>query len=102
MKNNSRKLIYDFFELFDKFISESASGKRLQKNGKKLTNGSVDNYRYIRILLADFSRIKNFELRLKDTSKLNKREITAEKNYWKKFYRKYSDYLYNDLNLFDN
>ena len=102
MKNIRKKTVHDFLNLFDRFINESASGKRMQKNGKKLAKGSVDNYRYIKILLSDFVQVKNFELRIKDIHKLNKRELDTEKNYWKKFYRKFSDYLYNDLNLFDN
>src|SRR5215475_877051 len=97
-----KKPAYNFLDFFDKFINDSANGKRLQKNGKRLTKGSVDNYRYIRILLSDFSQQKNFELRIRDAAKLSKRELASERNYWKKFYRKFSDYLYNDLNLFDN
>ena len=31
-----------------------------------------------------------------------KRELIYEKNYWKKFYKKFTDYLYTDLGHYDN
>jgi integrase len=92
----------DFFSLFDTFIKYSENGKRLQKNGKKLRSGSVKNYFYLRKLLHEFSSQKKFELRIISSSKLAKREFTKEKNYWKKFYNRFTDYLYNDLGHFDN
>lgn len=96
------KKILNFIDLFDQFIKESVNGKRLQKNGKKLRAGSVENYTYVRKLLSDFARDKNVELRIRPISKLSKREFAFEKNYWKKFYKKFTDYLYNDLGHFDN
>ncbi len=98
----SSKPALDFFELFDKFVRDSFSGKRLQKNGKKLRPGSAENYTYVRKLLHDFSVTKNFELRIRQAAKFTKREFNSEKNYWKKFYKKFSDFLYNDLGHYDN
>lgn len=102
MSSKSAKLDLNFFELFDKFIRDSVRGKRLQKNGKKLNEGTLKNYRYTFNLLKDFFSNKNFDLRLRSVQKLNKRENKIEKNYWKKFYKKFSDYMYDDLNFYDN
>lgn len=35
-----------------------------------------------------------FELRVCDTRKLSSREFISEKNYWNKFYKKFTDFLY--------
>lgn len=80
--------------LFKKFIKESESGKRLKKNGEKITQGSVNNYKYTLNNLNRFVEDTGFDLRVCDVTKLNKRERTSEKNYWKKFYKKFTDNLY--------
>lgn len=87
--------------LFKKFIRESETGKRLKKNGERITKGSVDNYRFALNNLLKFSEETNFELRICDTSRLTKREHTSEKNYWKKFYKKFTEYLYKN-GCYDN
>lgn len=92
----------DFFQQYDKFLKSTLSGKRLQKNGKQLRESSAENYKYLRKLLSDFVTEKKFTLRLRSAAKLSKRDFTSEKNYWKKFYKKFTDYLYNDLEYYDN
>ncbi|MDJ1486108.1 tyrosine-type recombinase/integrase [Cytophagaceae bacterium YF14B1] len=86
----------------DKFIAESKNGKRLQKNGKRITDGTIDQYQYLSKLLEDFETAKQFPLRIKLLTTSNARVFETEKNYWKKFYRKFTDYLYDDLGCFDN
>jgi integrase len=102
MSSVSSKTTHHFLELFEKFIKDSSSGRRLQKNGRRITSGSLKNYEYTLKLLRDFTTEKNFDLRIRSIQKLNKREIIVERNYWKKFYKKFSDYLYDDLDLYDN
>lgn len=80
--------------LFNQFIKETQSGKRLKKNGEKIKSGSVTNYQYVLRNLIGFSTEKKFELRLCDASKLDKRELKSEKTYWKKFYLQFTKYLY--------
>ncbi len=80
--------------LFKQFIRESEMGKRLKKNGEKITKNSINNYRYVYNNLTRFCLETNFDLRLCNASKLNSRELTSEKNYWKKFYKKYTEFLY--------
>jgi integrase len=80
--------------LFKQFIRDSETGKRLKKNGEKITKGSIGNYRYIYNNLKQFTIATGFELRICDATKFNKRERLSEKNYWKKFYKKFTEYLY--------
>jgi site-specific recombinase XerD len=87
--------------LFKQFIRDSETGKRLKKNGEKITKGSIDNYRYIYNNLEQFAVTTRFGLRICDATKLNKRERLSEKNYWKKFYKKFTEYLYKN-GCYDN
>lgn len=98
----NKKHQYDFFKLFDKFIKETQSGKRVQNNGKRLRNSSIEPYLWLRKLLSDFSIEKDFPLYVRNISNLKKRELLAEKKYWEKFYKHFTDYLYNDLDCYDN
>lgn len=102
MAHLSGKKTYPFFELYNRFIKDSENGKRLQPNGKKITTGTINNYRYTAQLLQKFCIAKKFELRIRSIKKLNQRETQTEKNYWSKFYKKFTDYLYNDCGHFDN
>ncbi|MGI8597797.1 MAG: hypothetical protein ACR2KB_00950 [Chitinophagaceae bacterium] len=53
-------------------------------------------------MLQDFSEQKKFDLRISSVKRLSARETEAEKNYWKKFYKKFSDYLYSEVGCYDN
>lgn len=88
--------------LFDRFISDSKKGRRLQPNGKKLSPGTIANYGYTKQLLEKFCSEKEFDLRIRRTKYLNRREAEVEKNYWKKFYKRFTDYMYEDLGCYDN
>jgi integrase len=92
----------DFFLLFKKFINATKKGKRLQPNGKRVSSGTSKNYDSLQKLLKKFCADKKMMLRLKPVAKLNKRELRIEKNYWKNFYLKFTNYLGNDCNHFDN
>ena len=82
--------------LFKQFIKETENGKRLKKNGERIKPGSIQNYTYVMNNLIRFSDATKFELRICDASKLNKRELQSEKSYWKKFYQKFTEYLYKN------
>ncbi len=92
----------DFFGLFTAFITHSQRGRRLQPNGKRISAGTLQNYGYTLQLLQQFSRQKNITLRIKPMRRLNSRELAVEKNYWKKFYRRFTDFLYDDCGHYDN
>ena len=85
---------HSLIPLFKQFIRETETGKRLKKNGEKIKSESIDNYRYLLQNLLEFSSQQNFELRICEANKLNKKELISERNYWKKFYLKFTDFFY--------
>lgn len=91
-----------FIDLYLRFINDSKKGRRLQPNGKRISEGTIKNYEYSLKLVQSFCARKNFSLRIRPANKLNRRELMIEKNYWKKFYRGFTDYLYNECNFYDN
>ncbi|MEZ5014198.1 MAG: tyrosine-type recombinase/integrase [Chitinophagales bacterium] len=92
---------YSFFVLFDKFISESKSGKRLKPDGFKIKTGTIDMYLVVRKSLWEFSDLDKFPLRICQVSRTNMREHKTEILYWKRFYGRYSQFLYAK-GCFDN
>jgi site-specific recombinase XerD len=98
----SAKKEFCFLTLFEKFVQDCKKGKRLQPNGKRISKGTISNYSTTLKLLREFSQKKEFKLRIRNIRKLTSREIETEKNYWKKFYKRFSDYLYDDLQCYDN
>lgn len=93
---------YVFIDLFEKFIRDSKSGKRVQKNGAKISKGTIENYNNTLLLIKKFCDITSFEIRIVSVRYLNDRQMIREKNYWIKFYKKFADYLYNVKGHFDN
>jgi hypothetical protein len=87
--------------LFKHFIRDSESGKRLKKNGERITAGSIVNYKYVLQNLVQFSTDTNFELRVCSILRLTARELKSEKAYWKKFYKNFTEFMYKK-GCFDN
>ncbi len=79
--------------LFDKFIKVSASGKRTQKNGKRIGKETIDAYKLVRNSLFKFSQKERFPLRIRPVLKLPKSEWIKEKKLWEKFYAAYNQYM---------
>lgn len=88
--------------LLNKFINEAKKGKHLQTSGKKIKPASIKNYYYLQLLLIKFSEEKEFYLRVKNISNFTKKQFEDEKKYWKDFYLHFTNYLYNDLDHYDN
>ncbi|WNM19475.1 tyrosine-type recombinase/integrase [Flavobacterium capsici] len=95
------KKTYPFLPLFTQFVKDCESGKRLKKNGERITKSSVKSYVYVLNNLSKFCEETGFDLRICDVQKLNSREMVSEKNYWKKFYKNFTGYLYKK-GCFDN
>ncbi len=102
MTGLSSKKEHCFFFLFEKFISDCKKGRRIQPNGKKLSEGTISNYGYALKLVKKFSEKNQFYMRVRSVRRLTSREMESEKNYWKKFQKQFSKYLYDDLGHFDN
>lgn len=93
---------YLLIPLFEKFIKYSYSGRRLKADGSRVKHQTVDNYAYVLRYLKEYELKHEVVLRIKVMRSYNKRIIIAERNYWKKFYKQFTDFLYNDKNCFDN
>jgi integrase len=93
---------FDFFKLYGKFMNESRRGRRLQPNGKRVSSGTVNNYYYTCQLVKKFCTEKGISLRIRPTRRLRAQEIEKEKKIWKKFYKDFTNFLYDDCNYFDN
>lgn len=93
---------HDFLKLYDQFIKDTVKGKRVQKNGRKVRESSLQPYLFLRKSLEDFSVAKDFPLQIASITSFRKRELLAEKKYWTKFYNEFTEYLYNDCDCYDN
>jgi integrase len=93
---------YELLPLFQKFIADSKSGKRLQSNGKRLANGTITNYESVYKLLFKYQEKQKEPLRFLAVNKLSQRQMLVEKNYWGKFYKKFTEYLYTECMHYDN
>lgn len=57
---------------------------------------------YVRNNIKLFCVDKNFELRLRKVKNLTQRQLIQEQNYWKRFYRRFTDYMYKTRGFNDN
>lgn len=80
--------------LFKRFIKDTETGRRVKKNGERIKKDSIDNYKYVLNNLIEFISSTKFNLRICDASRLTTKEYSSEKNYWKKFYKNFTDFLY--------
>jgi site-specific recombinase XerD len=99
-KTNQKEL--ELLPLFLRFINDCKTGRRMQANGKFLSKGCIQNYEYVYKLLLQFSETNQFHLRIKPANKLNSRQLITEKNYWARFYKKFTTYLYSTCGHYDN
>jgi len=100
MKELTRE--FNMLKLFAGFQRDMKSGKRLQKNGKKIRSGSLINYSCLGKLLLLFSEKYDFPLRIKPLTKQDEKLIKDENRYWKEFYYLFTKFLYDDLGHYDN
>ena len=93
---------YPMIPLFEQFVTETYRGKRLKKNGDKIKKRTAYNYAIVLKILKEFQEKKGFALRVRLISKGTFRQFRAERNYWKRFYFQFSQFLYTDKHCFDN
>jgi len=93
---------YLLVPLFENFIKDSYKGTRLKADGSKIKSQTVNNYRYVLRYLQEYEMKEGAAIRIKVFRGDNKRAFTAERNYWKKFYLQFTQYLYTQKNCYDN
>jgi integrase len=92
----------EFFKLFKGFIHASENGTRTKKNGDHIKRSTIEGYHHCQRLVSEFCLEKGWRMKLHLTAKLNGRELREAQMYWRNFYKQFTDYLYFDLNHFDN
>jgi site-specific recombinase XerD len=102
MSYSKSKKEIDFFREFERFIKDSLTGRRRQPNGKKISSGTIANYRFTLSLIRRFCEGRKFPLRLRLIKWLTKREFETERKYWKRFYHSFTTFLYENCGLYDN
>ena len=90
------------FRLLDDYISDGQIGKRTKKNGQRIRQGSLKTYIYLRRYLCDFSNEKSFSLKIYIDGNLTMNQKMVAKRYYTKFYWLFTEYLYHDLDCYDN
>jgi integrase len=93
---------YVLVPLFEKFIAYSYKGKRLKPDGNCIKPQTVGNYVYVLRYLQEYQEMYNIVLRIKIIRSNNRRLLLAERNYWKKFYLQFTNFLYHKKNCYDN
>ncbi len=86
---------------FQQFITASATGRRLMPSGRKLRTGTIEQYQLIYYLLEDFEKTKQKIVRIRLINSTAIRIIQKEKNYWERFFRAFSSFLYKDRDCYD-
>lgn len=102
MKSTTSKQTIYFFQLYDKLLSDLNSGRKRLPNGNLYRPDTIKTYTYIRQNLMDFCIEKKFDLRFRKVKGLSQRQLVVERNYWKRFYRKFTDFMHNTRNHHDN
>ena len=95
------KKTYNLLILFDRFIADSKTGRRLKKDGTRIHETTIEHYISVRNNLLRFSKEKNFELSLTPYQLNDPVETKSFSQYWKLFYEYFSGYLYMK-DCFDN
>ncbi len=93
---------HDFFKLFDKYTSAMRRGKHQWNSRQSIKKETLDNYFFLRKLLVNFSEEERIQLRIYSFNRRNIRELKSEQLYWRKFYQKFKNYLYDKQECYDN
>src|SRR4051794_38607304 len=93
---------FPLIPLFEEFVKSSYKGKRLKADGTKIKRQTVRNYEYIERYLKEYELKQDLILRIRVFNTQDKKIFTVERNYWKKFYLSFTQFLYSEKNCYDN
>jgi len=85
----------------DRFIKASKTGRRRKPDGNRLSNGTISGYENCFRLLSNFTDSTGISIDICTSLQTNKVGFRKRKQYWSRFYRLFSDYLYSS-GYFDN
>ena len=86
---------------FEKFITVSAGGRRVLPSGKRLSPGTSEQYRMVCRLLREYEQRIGCSVRIALLHRCSMQIIRQEKNYWKRFFKRFADFLYSGKGYFD-
>jgi len=89
-------------EHFQRFVKESASGRRLSVSCKRIRAGTIANYNYTLKLITEFEARQDTPLRIQLLHRASIRTLHKERNYWARFYHRFSAFLYKEKRYSDN
>ncbi|HMI77188.1 MAG TPA: tyrosine-type recombinase/integrase, partial [Ferruginibacter sp.] len=76
-------------------------GRRLMPSGKKVRKGTITQYRCVLALLEEFESLHEISLRIQLLHRGSLRDVQKEKNYWTRFFKQFSAFLYRKKNCYD-
>jgi len=88
--------------LLKSFIRDTANGKRRMNNGQRIRHQTINNYFCALKQIIAFEEYKGEPVKITINIKANRKQILKESDYWKKFYREFSDFLFEEKNCHDN
>ena len=71
-------------------------------SGKRIARGTITNYLHVYNLLEVFESKSTDKLRVQLLHRAPMRTLQREKNYWKRFFIHFSNFLYKEKNYYDN
>ena len=86
--------------LFQKFISNSKTGKRVTPSGKRICSSTLIQYQLVLKLLLQFEEYYATKLRVQVLNKSTQRIFLRERLYWNRFFRRVMVFMYQK-NYFD-
>lgn len=88
-----------FIDYFNIFFTESIYQIRLKKDGLPINKTTLANYKVVMNQLLHLKHAMSIDFELLTLYTDDKSRIIQQ---WKTFFKKYTDYLYDELNCFDN
>jgi integrase len=80
-----KQLVFPYTKLFEAFVRDSSNGKRRLKNGNRMRNSSIANYKTTLQKLKEFETARKMPLRIRHLPSLGRREQRKEARYWERF-----------------
>jgi integrase len=90
-----------FITAFESFVEESINGKRRTSSGKRINQGTIDQYLVVQKYFLQFELINQLSLRIVISNGLSRKFYLRERNYWQKIRRKMEQFLRSTHNCFD-
>lgn len=99
MKSKTSELL--LLPEFKKFIAATATGRRYMASGKRMREGTIEQYQSVLTLLTAYEALQVSPVRIVLLNRAGQRLIWKEKKYWMRFYRQFGQFMYHNRNCYD-